>query len=59
MIRPPCGKKPYVSRSAALAELGSLPDDPRRRETREYRCPTCGFWHLTSRPGWVDDRVPR
>ena len=44
------GKQRYRDRIAALLALTELPDTPKRREQRAYRCPHCRGWHLTSQP---------
>lgn len=48
----PTGKQRYRDRLAAKFALLriSTDDNPRRREKREYRCPACLGWHLTSQP---------
>ncbi|MEV7364285.1 hypothetical protein [Streptomyces sp. NPDC091299] len=45
----PTGKLRYRDRIAAQLALTRIDNlDPRRREQRTYRCPTCRGWHLTS-----------
>jgi hypothetical protein len=49
----PTGKFAYAEEGYArkkLAYLACLPDEQRkvRAPTRTYRCPKCGWWHLTS-----------
>lgn len=51
----PSGKFAYAEEGYArvkLVALGCKPDGLHRKSvapTRAYRCPKCGYWHLTSR----------
>lgn len=50
---PATGKRCFrteVAAKAALASTRSAGVGGDRRETRYYRCPDCGRYHLTSRP---------
>lgn len=44
------GKRRYRDRIGAQLALAVIRrrGNNRRRETRAYRCPICGGWHLTS-----------
>jgi len=56
-----CQKIPYEDRAAALADADYIRKQRRYfsknlgktaksgRKLRPYRCPRCGFWHLTTR----------
>ena len=44
------GKIGYPDRESAELILATMDQsNPRRREVRTYRCPTCSHWHLTSK----------
>lgn len=51
---PITGKRQFASKAEAAAEIATCKakakSEPRRRESRCYRCPHCEVWHLTSRP---------
>lgn len=47
----PTGKLRYRDQIGAKFALARIDDaDPKRREKRAYRCPSCRGWHLTSKP---------
>lgn len=41
--------KDSIAAKIALAEIRRI-DRPTAHEQSAYRCPSCGGWHLTSRP---------
>lgn len=54
-----CSKVAYESKAAAKVAKRSCRERAasegqlsRRHEQRIYRCPSCGAWHLTSKPHW-------
>ncbi len=51
MIEQHCGKGTYTSKANADRELRAIRRRDRRveRPIRSYKCPDCGWWHLTSR----------
>lgn len=46
-----CPKARYPTRVVALLALSKIQGkkDSRREETRAYKCPDCGGWHLSSK----------
>lgn len=57
LVVAPCYKKAYGTKDAAARELESISRPAgQKQERRVYRCPFCGWWHLSSegkqpRPG--------
>jgi len=53
LVRPMyCGKVAYPDQASAryaLTGIALIGEQRDKTPVRTYRCPTCGFWHLTSR----------
>lgn len=50
------GKKKYMTAETARMVLGYIKERTKkkhsaRKEKRYYKCPICGFWHLTKYDG--------
>ena len=48
-IEPTCKKKIYYTREDALEMIRHINETRITRELYAYQCPSCGFWHLTSK----------
>jgi rubrerythrin len=48
-IEPLCKKRIYHSSEEAQDMIRHIRENRIAREIRVYRCPVCGFWHLTSK----------
>lgn len=40
----------YLSQRKAMEAIRKRQRDNRTLELRAYRCPHCGYWHMTSKP---------
>jgi len=49
-ISPECKKEMYYSREDAEDMIRYIQENRIVRALYSYKCPTCGMWHLTSRP---------
>ena len=48
-IELPCKKTMYNSQEEAQDMIRYIRENRRVQEIKAYKCPTCGFWHLTSK----------
>jgi len=48
-VQPPCKKTIYYSLEEAQDMIRHITETRIVREIRAYKCPVCGFWHLTSK----------
>ncbi|MCU0408623.1 MAG: hypothetical protein MUD02_06715 [Bacteroidales bacterium] len=48
-LEPRCRKEAYTSMEDAQAMVQHISETRITREIRAYKCPVCGYWHLTSR----------
>jgi hypothetical protein len=48
-IEPLCKKTIYHSSEDAQDMIRHIRENRIAREIRAYKCPVCGFWHLTSK----------
>lgn len=55
----PCdGKLRFASLPAAVDALARRKNQPRSRVKRLYKCPFCGWWHLTKRRKYYTAPTP-
>jgi len=48
-VNPPCKKTMYNSLEDARDMIRYINENRSTRELHAYKCPVCGFWHLTSK----------
>jgi hypothetical protein len=48
-VEPVCKKTIYNSMEEAQDMIRYIKENRVVREIRAYKCPVCGFWHLTSK----------
>jgi hypothetical protein len=47
----PCRKATYNSLAESLEMIHYINETRVTRKIQPYKCPVCGLWHLTSKPG--------
>ena len=48
-VQPPCKKTIYHSQEEAQDMIRHISETRIGKEIHTYKCPVCGFWHLTSK----------
>jgi len=48
-VNPPCKKTMYNSREDAQDMIRYIEENKGGRALHAYKCPVCGFWHLSSK----------